>query len=122
MAGGGLPFHAAGQRRGIGRPKDKEDHAERARCVEPQRHGGDVGTACSPRQPEGHPGEDQVAHNHTHCRPRHEVGKGELGRIVEDGGQEGHCQHQVGEIVEREAKKGVDIAGGGPLVGLCWGG
>ena len=114
---GGIPLHPGRDGRRKGWPEHEEDHAKSARCVQPQRHGGDVAPAGAPREPEGHPGEEQIAHDHAGRRTGHEVREGKLHGIVEDGRQQGDRQHEIGQIIEGEAKKCVDVAGGRPAIG-----
>ena len=106
------------------RADDEEHHPEGARRVEAEGHRGHIAPAGLSGQPEGEPGEEQIADHDPHRRPGDEVGEGEVDGELEDGRQEGDGEDEVSEVVEGEAEECVDIPRGRPAVGVppaVWG-
>ena len=100
------------------RTEHEKHHPECARGVESQRHRRDVGASGPPGELYGHPGERQVSQDNADRGARDEVGKGKLRRIAEHACQEADREDKVGNIVDRQAEKGVDVARCSPAVAV----
>ncbi len=116
---GGLLRKPAGERFEVGWAEHKKDHPKRARRVQPEWHRGHIRAAAPPSEPKRHPGEEQITHHHPNRSPGHQMPEGKLGGVLKDRRQQTDGEHQVGEIVERQAEERIHVTGHGPLVSLA---
>jgi hypothetical protein len=102
--------------REVGGPEDGEGHADGARRVEAERHRGHVAAALFLREPEGHPGVDEVPEHHAQGGAREHPAVDEVLREAEHEDEDPGQDDQVHHVVEHQAEEGVDVAGGGPAI------
>ena len=92
------------------RSQHEEDHPERAGSVQTQRHGGHLGVALPSSQPHGHDEIQQVPNQHSQSRPGNHVTQCKFRRESVNSGHQANQQQQVGDVVQHQAEKGVDVA------------